>query len=96
MPWNYTRVVVTARNVKASMFEVYRYCEWGAVPKLYGESLLQYRYTRMPQPSVTFVGCKPQVEVPSWKHGPRRDWEEPGALRIELWGEAWVKIEAYP
>jgi hypothetical protein len=87
VPWNYTRVVVRARGVSGHLW-VFRYCEWGAQPKCYGHSF----YYRS---EVTFIGCR-TPDKGSYIEGKRYPWEPPGAIRIELIGEAWVRIEAYP
>jgi len=87
VPWNYTRVVVKARDASGQLW-VFRYCEWGAQPIAYGHSFA-YRS------EVTFIGCRTTDEG-SYIEGKRYPWEPPGAIRIELTGEAWIRIEAYP
>jgi hypothetical protein len=87
VPWNHTRVVVKARDVSGQLW-VSRYCEWGAQPKAYSHSFA-YRS------EVTFIGCRTTDEG-SYIEGKRYPWETPGAIRLELTGEAWIRIEAYP
>ena len=87
VPWNYTRVVVRARGVHGNLC-AFRYCEWGEQPKAYGHCFA-YRS------EVTFIGCRTTDEG-SYILGKRYPDEPPGAIRIGLIGEAWVRIEAYP
>jgi len=92
VPWNYTRVTITARGVRAEILDVYRYCEKGSVPKMWGVQLKDE-----PGYTATFQGCQPVgARTAGWAHGPWLDWNKPGALNIVLWGEAWIRIEAYP
>jgi hypothetical protein len=87
VPWNYTRVVVRARGVHGDLC-AFRYCEWGEQPIAYGHCFA-YRS------EVTFIGCRTTDEG-SYIEGKRYPDEPPGAIRIGLIGEAWVRIEAYP
>jgi hypothetical protein len=87
VPWNYTRVVVRARGVHGDLC-AFRYCEWGEQPIAYGHCFA-YRS------EVAFIGCRTTDEG-SYIEGKRYPWEPPGAVRIGLIGEAWVRIEAYP
>jgi hypothetical protein len=92
VPWNYTRVTVTAHSVRAEMLDVYRYCEKGSVPKMRSVQLKDE-----PGYTATFQGCQPVGALTAgWAHGPWLDWNKPGALVIVLWGEAWIRITAYP
>jgi len=94
IPWNYTRVVVEARNVNGSL-HVKRFCEWGADPMAYGKTMGEdVNLLR-----VEFEGCRVVGFSPpycSYTRGKRYEEELPGALRVNVIGEAWVRIEAYP
>ena len=98
IPWNYTRVVVHVRDFAPPPgrdltvpIAVYRCCEWGADPKAYGVGVPMH----WGPTTITFTGCMPQ----RWNvgmAGRRYEWEQPGAIVVELSGEARIRIEVYP
>ena len=97
IPWDYTRVIVEARNVTdPSGVQVERVCPWGWDPFSHGD-WLNNRLTR-----VVFNGCacyrpgNPPLSCALSKTGKRYEWVRPGAVFIGVEGEAWVRIEAYP
>ena len=98
IPWNYTHVAVHIREVKpppgmplTDPMSVYRYCEWGADPFAYGHGAPIHWCPF----TINFTGCIPDPGGETIS-GKRYDFEQPGALRIDITGEAWIKIEAYP
>jgi len=98
VPWDYTRVVVKVRDVSPPPSEpdithpidICRYCEWGADPFAFGRSVRAGANA-----TVVFNGCYTEP----WNfavRGRRFSEELPGVIEIDLHGEAWVRIEAYP
>jgi len=94
IPWNYTHVVVEARNVTGAVV-VKRLCPWGWDPFAYGDELTSKHTV------VEFNGCRcATVRVTS--HGKRYPDEEPGVVGISpilvnsTPSEAWLRITASP
>jgi hypothetical protein len=94
IPWDYTRVIVEARNV-TTFVQVMRVCPWGWDPFSHGDRL-NNRLTW-----IEFSGCacyrssKPLL-LCMHVTGKRYEFERPGAVFIGVEGEAWVRITAYP
>jgi hypothetical protein len=92
IPWNYTHVVIEGKNVTGSVI-IYRICEWGTDPYAYGTSINFLRHR------IEFSGCQ-VVGMKPYEcdriGGRRDDFEKPGALILDIHGEVWLKIEAYP
>jgi hypothetical protein len=91
IPENYTHVVVEAKNVTGQI-DVYRFCGWNEDPQAYAGTL-DNRFTR-----IEFNGCRTvgQVHFAATLHGKRYAVTPPGSLRIDVFGEGWIKIEASP
>jgi len=99
IPLNYTHVNVTVRDVAPPPtdpgltipIDVMRYCDWGTSPFAYGKVVPIH----VKKVTIVFTGCYTQpwntAEV-----GRRYSMELPGAIAIDLHGEAWIKIEARP
>jgi hypothetical protein len=92
IPWNYTHVVIEGKYVTGSV-TIYRICEWGTDPHAYGTSINFLRHR------IEFSGCQ-VVGMKPYEcdriGGRRYDFEKPGALILDIHGEVWLKIEAYP
>jgi len=92
IPWNYTHVVIEGKYVTGSVI-IYRICEWGTDPYAYGTSINFLRHR------IEFSGCQ-VVGMKPYEcdriGGRRDDFEKPGALILDIHGEVWLKIEAYP
>jgi hypothetical protein len=92
IPWNLTHIIVEARNVNGTLI-VMRLCEWGADPFAYGKMMGE----DVGVLRVEFEGCRVVgYAYYGYVRGKRYECELPGALRIDLTGEAWVRITAYP
>jgi hypothetical protein len=99
IPPNYTHVNVTVRDVAppptdpglTAPIEVIRFCDWGTSPFAYGKVVPIH----VKKVTIVFTGCYTQP----WNTavtGRRYIMELPGAIEIDLYGEAWIKIEASP
>jgi hypothetical protein len=91
IPENYTHVVVEAKNVTGQI-DVYRFCGWNEDPQAYAGTL-DDRFTR-----IEFNGCRTvgQVHFAATLHGKRYAFTPPGSLRIDVFGEGWIRIKANP
>ena len=92
IPWNLTHVIVEARNVNGTLI-VMRLCEWGADPFAYGKMMGEDVNVLR----VEFEGCRVVGYARyGYIRGKRYEFELPGALRVSVHGEAWIRITAYP